>query len=370
MGLAILFEPRFALRAGARSLVVGLLAGGCLLPCLLRAALPQAEPSSLTLTGPAMGTTFQLKFAPASASKPLPPPAVIESEVREILDRLNRQMSTYHPASELSLFNQCDLTNWFSVSADVAVVFQMAQTVSERSSGAFDITVGPLVELWGFGPQRRPTQVPEASQLEQQRQRVGFRRVSVQTNPPRLRKDLAAVHCDLSAIAKGYGVDQLAEHLETLGLRDFLVEIGGEVRARGRNPAGEVWRVGIQDPENPEGLRRIVRLRDRSMATSGDYFRYFEQDGKRYSHTIDPRTGWPAAHALASVSVVHDSCAMADAWATALNVLGPEEGWHAALREGLAVLWISRTPAGLTERSTPAFDNWLADQTGPAAAEE
>lgn len=312
-----------------------------------------------------MGTTFTVKFLTSRAPAPNQDRDTIEIEINRRLESINRQMSTYLPDSELSLFNQGRHTNWVPVSPEVVEVFQKARSISERSHGAFDITVGPLVNLWGFGPDKRPWQIPDALEIERALPKVDYRKVSIQSNPSSLRKELPEIYCDLSAIAKGYAVDRVAEFLESTGIENYLAQIGGEVRAKGRNAAGELWQVGIQDPNDRRRIRRTIALRNQSVSTSGDYVQSFEEHGKRYSHTIDPRTGRPITHHLASVSVAHGSSAMADAWATALNVLGPEEGYELAIKEGLPTFMIIRTPDGLAEKMTPTFEKLLSDQLSP-----
>ena len=187
--------------------------------------------------------------------------------------------------------------------------------------------------------------------------RTGYEKLEYRLDPPALRKLHPELTIDLSALAKGYGVDVLAEYLEEVGVQDYMVEIGGEIRARGTNPDGQVWRIGIEKPE-PGGQRSVYEalpLEDLGMATSGDYRNYYELDGERLSHTIDPRTGRPITHKLASVTVLHEECAFADAYATALNVLGPERGYELAVSLKLPALFIVRVDDRFEEKATPAF---------------
>ncbi len=222
--------------------------------------------------------------------------------------------------------------------------------------GVFDVTVGPLVNLWGFGPQRGLDRIPEPQALAAARERVDYRLLALRDDPPALRKARPDLTIDLSAIAKGYGVDEIAGLLESVEVTDYLVDIGGELRARGVNDQGEVWRIGIEQPRaDGRQVERIIGLRDTAMATSGDYRNFFEIDGRRYSHIIDPRTGWPVAHRLASVSVLHPSAMTADGWATGLLALGPESALALADREQLAVLLIVISDDGFETRATAAF---------------
>ena len=218
------------------------------------------------------------------------------------------------------------------------------------------MTVGPLVNLWGFGPAGRPGVVPTDEAVAACRARVGYGLLEVREEPPALRKHRADVYVDLSAIAKGFAVDEVARLLEQRGVRGYMVEIGGEVRTRGRKPDGGLWRIGIELPvADSAEIACAVELDGRSLATSGDYRNFFEQQGRRYSHEIDPRTGRPVEHGLVSVSVLADDCMTADAWATALMVLGPESALPTAERYGLDVLCMIRTQDGLLEQTTPGF---------------
>ncbi len=302
----------------------------------------RGESSMLELTGPTMGTRYMIKvFDPPQFESD------IRVEVDALLRRMNDLMSTYLDTSELSRFNQSSSTDWFEVDAETATVVAYAQSVAQKTGGAFDITVGPLVNAWSFGPDPRTQTVPGPERLEQLRRVVGYEKLSVRTDPPALRKSIPELQVDLSAIAKGYAVDRVVQLLNESGAPNVFVEIGGEVRTSG-NKNGQWWKVGIQVPDQANEAVLIAHSlntgagNDQSMATSGDYRNFFEVDGVRYSHTIDPRTARPIDHALASVSVVAESCMEADAWATALNVVGPDEGRRLAEVEGLSALLIQR----------------------------
>lgn len=302
-----------------------------------------------------MGTTFTLQYRLADAPGAPAEPDQIHRAIETLLEQLNGEMSTYLADSDLSRFNRASETNWISVPSRLAEVVNVAAEISRESNGAFDVTVAPLVNLWGFGHERKPWRVPSPSEIERLLRPVGFAKLSVRTEPPCLRKGIPELAADLSGIAKGYAVDELVSLLARNGVEDCLVEIGGEVRGRGCNPEGKPWRVGIRHPAEPDTLIRAVALANLALATSGDYAQHFVEAGRRYSHTIDPRTGWPVRHELASVSVADSSCARADAWATALNVLGPDEGFHLAIQRGMAVLMIVRTEHGCAEKMTPSF---------------
>lgn len=321
---------------------------------------PPEPKLSATITGATMGTSYLIKIThlPAETSQEHLQ-AVIDSE----LEKINDQMSTYRPMSEISLFNRHSGQDWFAVSPETAQVVHKALFVNEETQGAFDITVGPLVNLWGFGPEQRERIIPSAAEINAVRAKTGRRHLEVRLSPPALRKLHRDAQIDLSAIAKGFGVDKVAELLDGYGIDSYLVEIGGEVRARGAKTDGSAWLVGIEMP-SPERriIQEVISLRDNSLATSGDYRNFFEHNGKRYSHTIDPRTGRPVEHGLASVTVVADTCMQADAWATALMVLGPEKGYDFAEKRGLAALFIVHAHAGMTSKTTPAFERRLHEQ--------
>jgi thiamine biosynthesis lipoprotein len=303
--------------------------------------------------GPTMGTRYTIRVANPPVDLDL---AAMEQAVEGTLATVNQQMSTYLPDSELSRFNRHAGDDWFAVSAETALVVAAGLDVSQATDGAFDVTVGPLVNLWGFGPSGRTIAAPSTEAIAECRDRVGYDRLESRADPPALRKRRADLYVDLSAIAKGFAVDQIARLLERHAVRSYMVEIGGEVRTRGRKPDGSWWRIGIERPDaDIRQIQCVVELDDRALATSGDYRNFFEQDGSRFSHEIDPRTGLAVDHALVSVSVLAADCMTADAWATALLVLGPEAALPTARREGLEALCIFRTPDGFVEQTTPGF---------------
>jgi thiamine biosynthesis lipoprotein len=330
-----------------------------------RLACAPLPPEHAAFSGESMGTRWSVKLAAVDldAAARAEILQVIESELRAV----DEAMSTWRPDSELSRFNAQDSSEPFPVSNEMLAVFRIASEISELSGGAFDVTVGPVVTAWGFGATDRIPAPPPPEELERLRGRVGHRLVEVRDGA--LRKSRGDVVCDLSAIAKGFAVDRVAEALVGLGYRDQLVEVGGEIRAHGQRLDGDAWRVAIERPD--AGARDtfdVVSLRDVALATSGDYRNFYESGGRRYSHTIDPRTARPIEHALASVSVLHRDAAVADALATALTVLGPEAGYSLAEREGLAALFIVRgTDSAFSARATPAFE---AAQAGAGTARD
>lgn len=315
----------------------------------------------LAFSGTSMGTTWQVKVA----SSELGPNAMREvgAEIEKALSSVVDRMSTWEPDSELSRFNASDSTHPVPISKSTLEVLQIAEAVSQRSDSAFDVTVGPLVEAWGFGTADAPHHLPSQQELTSLQANTGHGLLVLDPAAVTLQKMKPAVQVDVSAIAKGYAVDRIAEALEGIGYFNYLVEVGGEMRARGRRLDGRVWRVAIEEPtDGVQQIHRVLQLEDMSLATSGDYRNFYERDGRRISHTLDPRTAQPVDHGLASVSVLHASATWADAWATALNVLGPDAGLALARREGLAAYFILRTGTDQFDvRATPPFERyWVA----------
>ncbi|MBA2116173.1 FAD:protein FMN transferase [Bremerella alba] len=311
-----------------------------------------------TIEGQTMGTTYHVR----AVTGPQGPQRLtqLQAKVDQLLVQVNRQMSTYDPDSELSRFNGSPANEWFPVSLELIEVIHAARQISDATDGAFDVTVGPAVNLWRFGPDKQRQEFPTDQEIDDAGKLVGYQQVEVQADPPAIRKTQDDVYVDLSAIAKGYGVDVVFDLLQKEGFTDFMVEIGGEVRAAGLKPDGEPWKIGIETPaDDARQYNFIVGLRDKGLATSGDYRNFFEHDGRRYSHTINPQTGRPVEHDLASVSVLFDSCMMADGYATALLVLGPVEGYNFAQEHNLAVLFQMRKEDGTVEtKATTAWQQY------------
>lgn len=305
-----------------------------------------------------MGTTYHITLVAPEGEQLGVEGEELQAGVDELLRQINQSMSTYIPDSELMQFNRAPVGEWQELTAPLFEVLQISQNISAESDGAFDITVGPLVDLWGFGPKGEPKVVPEESEITRVREHMGFEHLALD-EAGQARK-LADIRLDLSAVAKGYGVDALSRYLESRGFKHFLVEIGGELSVKGFSTRGDHWRLAIEQPSLlHSGGHKTVELTDIAMATSGDYRNYYERDGQRFSHTIDPVTGSPIGHNLVSVTVLADSAAEADAWATALNVMGPERALELAQREQLPVYMIVREGDGFSYRHSKAFEPYL-----------
>ncbi|MCP8686877.1 FAD:protein FMN transferase [Marinobacterium sp. OS208] len=318
----------------------------------------EAERRVLSVSGATMGTTYTVKWVSAESGDESV--ERLGARLQQSLLDVNQSMSTYIKDSELSRFNQAGAGYGTEVSAGLFEVLQLAQSISESTQGAFDVTVGPLVNLWGFGPDGRVTHAPEQSQIDRARQRVGYQ--YLQLDAPTLRATKTAdLYVDLSAIAKGYGVDELARVMEHEGIDSYLVEIGGELRARGLKPDGNSWRIAIESPVDAgREVQRVITVHETGVATSGDYRNYFEEGGLRFSHTLDPLTGRPITHQLASVTVLRPTCAEADALATALTVMGDERGYQYAVDNQIAAFFIVKSGAGFVEHMTPQFEQYLS----------
>lgn len=308
-------------------------------------------PQQISVSGETMGTTYHIRYVTAN---PNHSPERVKERVDAVLEQVNSQMSTYDPNSELSLFNQRKTTEPVVVSRSLETVVRRALEVGEETNGLLDVTVGPLVNLWGFGPLGRPEQVPSEQQLQEVRDQVGYQYLTVENH--QLTKAIPDLYVDLSTIAKGYGVDRVAILLEQMEIKNYLVEIGGEMRMRGTKPGEQPWRIAVEQPVSLErAVQRIIEPGNNAVATSGDYRNYFEEDGVRYSHIIDPRTGYPIQHNLVSVTVITDTCMDADAYATALTVMGAEEALEFANKKGLAVLLVTRENDQFKEYTSTAF---------------
>ncbi|AEF01654.1 thiamine biosynthesis lipoprotein [Alteromonas sp. 76-1] len=304
------------------------------------------------LQGQTMGTTYNVKYVLAEGEKEV---EGLQEEIDAELVNINKLMSTYDTTSELSRFNQYRYSDNFEVSKETLTVVNEALRLARLSDGVLDVTVGPLVNLWGFGPNKRPEKVPTQADIDAVRDYVGYEKLS--TTPTGLMKANPMLYVDLSTIAKGYGVDEVAAILDAHNLQHYLVEIGGEMRVKGERGDGSEWLIAIEKPVTTErAVQKVVSIGTNAIATSGDYRNYYEEDGKRYSHLIDPNTGSPITHDLVSVTVVNPSSMIADGLATAFNVMGWERAINLAEQEQLAVFLIRRTADGFEEYATPEFD--------------
>jgi len=313
----------------------------------------------LQFTGYTMGTTYRLQVVENPDSLT---PARIQEDLSELLNRLDRQVfSTYAEQSELSRFNRGPIGQPIRVSRELLEVVSMAQQISELTAGAFDVTVGPLVNLWGFGPEASRDQVPPDQLIQATLDRVGFRYLQTDPETSSLTRQ-ADVYVDLSGIAKGYVVDQVALYLDSIGIDSYFLEIGGELKIKGLKPGGDNWIPAVERPvdEAPQ-VYEILNSQGEELAIagSGDYRNYFEVDGVRYSHEIDPRSGRPIAHNLAAVYVIDRETARADALATALMVMGYREGMELARSAGLAVYFIVRAEQDFEAHYTEQFARFI-----------
>lgn len=316
--------------------------------------LPQDSSPEIHLQGATMGTTYNVKLVPHQHGDG----SAIQGQIDAVLAKVNRLMSTYDPDSELSRFNQQSTTEPFLLSPDTAFVLQEALRLGEISHGVLDITVGPLVNLWGFGPQARPEDIPSEQQIANIRSKVGLDKV--QLDGLHVTKRHPQVYIDLSTIAKGFGVDKVAELLEGLGYQHYLVEIGGEMRVAGHKGNGQPWRIAVEKPISTQrAVQTVLSIGNNAVATSGDYRNYFELEGIRYSHLIDPRSGYPIQHNLVSVTVIHPSSMTADGLATALNVMGKDEALALARQHNLSVLLIARENGEFKEYTSGEFDRYV-----------
>lgn len=341
------------------------------------------KPEEWVLTGSIMGTSYTVTIIgpPKGADR-----IELQQHVFAALSQVDGLMSTYKADSEVSRFNRFQEDSWFTLSPETFSVVQLAQEVSQLSGGSFDVTVAPLIELWGFGQQGTDDVIPSDKMVELALQKIGFQHLLLDASSSAVKKR-KPVTINLSAVAKGYGVDLVAERLMALNLKCFLIEVGGEVWAKGLKPGKQPWRVAVESPDGDfisgdvetdvGGIvagrpvlvqtasvriaQKIINISDVGVATSGDYRNFFEKEGQRYSHTIDPGTGKPVKHNVVSVSVIDQSTARADAWATALLVMGAEMGMAVAQRNELAVFFIVRTETGFAESMTANFKQYLVN---------
>ncbi|MBH8610539.1 FAD:protein FMN transferase [Pseudomonas mohnii] len=308
--------------------------------------------------GPTMGSTYSIKYVRHAS---LPAAADVRVEVEKILADIDRQLSTYRSDSDIERFNDLPANRCQKMPASILKLIRVGEQLSEQSEGSYDLTVEPLLNLWGFGPQGREEKVPAEQALAQARQRVGYQHLRIEGD--QLCKD-AAVEVDFNSIAAGYAVDTIAARLEALGIHDYLAEATGELKAAGKKLDGSPWRIALEEPRDDQQVaERIVAVDGFGLSTSGDYRNYFEQGGRRYSHTFDARSGAPVSHSLASVTVIHPSALMADGLSTLLLILGPERGWDYAEKHDIGAFFVIRADTGFVTRTSHAFERVTGGKT-------
>ncbi len=334
------------------------LLGLLLVVVLVQGCFPNNNDSTkeeLLLQGPTMGTTYNIKFVIEKGQLDV---NQLHHEIDAALVQVNQEMSTYIPDSELSLFNKSAGDTPVAMSNGLAKVINESIRLGKLTSGKLDVTVGPLVNLWGFGPLARPDVVPSDEALANAKANTGLNHIVIDGN--QLSKTLPSLYVDLSTIAKGYGVDVIAELLESKNIQSYLVEVGGEMRLKGFKANGTLWTIAVEKPiSNERVIHQFVVPKDNAVATSGDYRNYFEEDGQRFSHIIDPQTGKPINHKLVSVTVIHPSAMTADGLSTAIMVMGPEVGLAFAEENELAAMLIVKTDNGFEEINTVKFMPYL-----------
>ncbi|WP_259366511.1 MULTISPECIES: FAD:protein FMN transferase [unclassified Colwellia] len=311
------------------------------------------------LQGRTMGTTYNIKIVIKNNAVDT---QQLHTGIDALLVQLNQEMSTYIDDSELSLFNKSTSLAPIEISIGLTRVIKEAIRLGQLSEGKLDVTVGPLVNLWGFGPEYRPDIIPSDEALLAARQRIGLAELTLIGN--KLAKKVPNLYVDLSTIAKGYGVDLVAEYLEEEGVHNYLIEIGGEMRIKGFKHTGELWHIAIEKPiQDPTGEHRSVHQviipKNNAVATSGDYRNYYEASGQRFSHIIDPSTGKPINHKLVSVTVIHPSSMTADGLSTAMMVMGEAKAIAFAEENDIAAYFIAKTDHGFVEQSTVKFMQYL-----------
>lgn len=334
-----------------------MLAFFCLGGTLLLSACAQ-KPEPWRFSGPTMGTQYNVSVVPKEhliCTRP-----EFAERIQKSLEQTNQQMSHYIENSELNGLSRLPVGESVTISSDMEKVLRLSERLYTLSGGGFDITIGPLVNLWGFGPKSSPEDaVPTDEQIRDAMALSGGNSLKLGSGKFSKTK---AVELNLSAVAKGYGADKVAEALEACGAKDYLVEVGGEMLLKGMSHRGTPWKIAIEKPGNSlagQSMQRLLEVSDKGVATSGDYRNYFEKDGVRYSHTIDPRTGKPITHALASVTVLAPTSAEADAWATVISVVGSEEGMRLAEQEKLPVFMLVKTKSGFKESYSSAFATYV-----------
>lgn len=336
-----------------------LLQGACLVSTLVLALSgcdSNAERVEV-LSGPTMGSTYTIKYV-FNASTPAAD--AVGVEVQSILDEVDRQMSTYRLDSDIARFNQSPANTCLPMPQAVLDLAQYGYELSRSSDGAFDLTLGPLLNLWGFGPQARAKHVPSAADIAKAKTQIGYQHVRVVGN--QLCKD-ADVQVEFNSIAAGYTVDRISERFTELNIDSYMIEVTGELIAKGRKPDGSPWRIALEQPlgDGQRVIQRVLEIDGYGINTSGDYRNYFEENGVRFSHTIDPQVGAPISHRLASVTVVDPSALHADGLGTVLLVLGPERGLAFAEERKIAAFFVMRDGEGFATQVSSEFSRMFPE---------
>ena len=327
-----------------------------LLPALLLLVSACSSPEPIiSLSGSTMGTTYHIKVV---NSDRLPEAQLLQAEIDMALEVVNDQMSTYRSDSELSKFNQLQVQQSVKVSADTIKVIEEGMRLYQETDGALDITLGPVVNLWGFGPDKRPITIPTQAQIDNAKAKMGIKELSIKGLT--LTKHNADLYVDLSSIAKGFGVDKIAALLDKYHVSGYLVEIGGELNVKGTKADKTPWRVAVEQPTSEgQAVQQVIEPGTMSLATSGDYRNFYQENGERFSHLIDPRNGYPIKHQLASATVLHSSCMTADGYATAMMVLGTEASLALAKEKNLAIMLIEKQEQGYQVYYSDAFKSYV-----------
>jgi len=346
----------------------------CIVAAILLSACAHRQP--LQIDGFTMGSQYHITVIdiPHGVDR-----AALEKAIRDQLDSLYHTVSTFLPDSELSRLNKAPSGQWIDISPTLYQLLSQSLQLSQLTQGCFDITVGALVNLWGFGPTFTDNQIPDAALVAQARLQIGFQDIELRMAPYAVKKHKAP-QLDLSAIDQGFAADQIADYLNGVGIHDYLIDIAGEFKASGNGPRGSGWRVGIEQPlaatqtrsmlqvegQARNAIDEVLLLQQAALATSGGYRNFFEKNGNRYSHTIDPATGNPVVHALVAVTVIHSSATTADAIATALMVMGPERGRQFTQRHGIAARFVVQQEGGVQHFFTGGFERYLENSTAIA----
>ena len=333
----------------------------CLRPALVLAFCCLAgcgfDDRPVTMGGAVFGTSWSLTYTNASE---VVDPTAVRAEIESVFELVNSSMNHYQPTSLISRFNALPADAPVDVDWDFAYVLSTALTLNEATGGAYDVTVSALSELWGFGPEG-PTRFPTPLAVTDAMRSVGGEQLSWQPEVRLLAKKVPGLALDFSSLAKGYAVDLGADALDEAGVAQYMLEIGGEVRVRGLSPRGDAWRIAVESPlaETRGAVQAALAVTDVGIATSGDYRNFFEHEGRRYSHLINPLTGYPIQHDLVSVTVVHGSAMMADAWATALTVMGSTQALAVAEQRDLAVYLLRRSGNQLETLTSSSMTQWI-----------